>query len=117
LLCALDGRGWQEKYATRAAAGGVEKEQTACFVAVCCREWILHGRQPPQLAQVQQQLTIKSEPHSGSGAAAAAAAGAGGADSGAAGQQQQQQQQEQQPRRAAAAAGMDVSQAADPMET
>lgn len=62
----------------------------SCCCCCCCREWILHGRQPPQLAHVQQQIGARSEQPSGSGGAGVAGAGAGAANNGAAGQQQEQ---------------------------
>lgn len=73
----------------------------AIFVCVApYREWILHGRQPPQLAHVQQQLRIKQEQQDGDGAASGGAGGGSGASEGG-----QQQQESQPPGATAAAAG------------
>lgn len=54
------------------------------------REWILHGRQPPQLGAVHKQLGLKVEQQSGSGAAGGAATAAAASDSVAAGGSLQQ---------------------------
>lgn len=75
-------------------------EQEALAELEAHREWILHGRQPPQLAHVQQQLRIKQEQQDGDGAASGGAGGSGNSEGG-------KQQQESQPPEAAAAGDAD----------
>lgn len=53
-----------------------------CGIVCCHREWILHGRQPPQLGAVHQQLGMKAEDLSGG---SGGAVGGAASDSGAAG--------------------------------